>query len=127
MYFLLQYQYHSYYSDQMYFILSYLTLPKYFILYFHWYFCSPNHKYFILYCHWYFCSLIHKYFIPKCKWYFNGPNTLTLLTLPTKYLMYKVQMTNDAHNTLPSACNAIKTPLSTVGVFNSMLNFAKND
>ena len=102
MYFLPQYQYHFYYSDQMYFISSYLTLPKYFILY----------------CHWYFCSLNHKYFIPECQWYFNGPNNSILLTLPTKYLMkkylmYKVQMTNDAHNALPSASNAIKTPLST--------------
>ena len=29
--------------------------------------------------------------------------------LPTKYLMYKVQMTNDAHKPMPSASNAIKT------------------
>ena len=76
----------------MYFISSHVTLPKYFIL------------------DTVIAISVHKYFITECHGYFNGPNTINTAK---KYLMYKVQMTNDAHNTLPSASNAIKNPLST--------------
>ena len=98
MYFLPQYQCHFYYSEQMYFISSYSTQPKYFILYCHWYFCSPTIS---------ISSQNVNAMVFQVTQHLNTVGSISIL--PTKYLMYKVQMTNDAHNAMPSASNAIKT------------------